>query len=127
MQNWPLAPVKYAQAATKSVANHRQNLKRRTWLAQENQLFRAGGAPQNRVAVRVAAKAVDDGFVAQLEVQIAFDARLRNSRDRLRMHPSGRKLWCQRLAASMSCQALSACWRKACQSPVSQRWRPRSA
>ena len=34
-------------------------------------------AAQNGVAVRVAAKAVDDGFVAQLEVQIAFDARLR--------------------------------------------------
>ena len=46
-----------------------KNLERRPRLAQENQLLRAGGAPQNCVAVGVVAKAVLDGLVAQLEAQ----------------------------------------------------------
>ena len=40
-------------------------------------------APQNRVAVRVAAKAVDDGFVAQLKAQVVLVAQLRKQRQRI--------------------------------------------
>jgi hypothetical protein len=39
--------------------------------------------------VRVAAKAVDDALVAQLEVQIVLVTQLRKQRDRLRMHQRG--------------------------------------
>ena len=41
------------------------------------------------MTVRVAAKAVDDGFVAQLEVQVVLYAQLRKQCHRLRMHQRG--------------------------------------
>ena len=40
-------------------------LKRRPRLFKKRQLLRAGAAPQNRVAVRVKAKAVDDGLARE--------------------------------------------------------------
>ena len=89
MKNRPLAPVEYAQEATKSVADSRWSLERRSRFAKEGQLFGGGGAPQDGVAVGVAAEAVDDGFVAQLEVQVVLYAQLRKQRYRLRMHQRG--------------------------------------
>ena len=66
-------------------------LKRQTRLAQERQLLRAGGATQNRIAVRVAAKVPDDGLVAQLKVQIVSQLRLRKQRNRLPVQPPLRR------------------------------------
>jgi hypothetical protein len=54
-------------------------------LAQESQLFGRGRAAQHRVAVRVAPKAVNDGLVAALKVQVVFHARLRKQRKGLLM------------------------------------------
>lgn len=62
---------------------------RRPWLAQKRQFFWRGGAAQHRVPVRVAPKAVDDGLVAQLEVQVVLHARLRKQRYGLHMHQRG--------------------------------------
>lgn len=45
-------------------------------LAQKRQCFWRGGAAQYRVPVRVVAKAVDDGLVSALKVQVVFHARL---------------------------------------------------
>jgi hypothetical protein len=59
-------------------------LERRPWLVQESQLSRAGATPQNRIAVRVAAEAVDDGLVGQLEVQVVLVAQLRKQRQHQR-------------------------------------------
>lgn len=84
MLNRPLDRIERAEAATKSVANIGRSLERRPRLAQESQLLRAGGASQNRIAVGVAAKAVDDGFVAQLEVQVVLYAQLRKQRHGMR-------------------------------------------
>ena len=50
---------------------------RRPRLAQKRQFFWRGGAAQHCVAVRVAPKAVNDGLVAALKVQVDLHARLR--------------------------------------------------
>ena len=59
---------------------------RRPRLVQKRQLFRRGGAAQHRVAVRVAPKAVDDGLMPALKVQVVFHARLRKQVKRLFMN-----------------------------------------
>lgn len=61
-------------------------LKRRPRLAQKRQLFGRGGAAQHRVAMRVAPKAVDDGLVPALKVQVVFHARLRKQLEGLLMN-----------------------------------------
>ena len=61
-------------------------LKRRPRPAQKRQFFGRRGAAQYRVAMRVAPKAVDDGVVPTLKVQVVFHARLCEQREGLLMN-----------------------------------------
>lgn len=70
----------------KSVATGDGWSERRTRFAQEGDFFGRGTAPQYGVAMRVAAKAGDDGLVAQLIDQVALQTRLREQGHGLRVH-----------------------------------------
>lgn len=76
VKNRRLAPKKPVQKAPKNVAGPARTLERRARPIQESQFFGAGRAAQHGVAVGVAAKAFNDGFVAQFSVQIVLQAGL---------------------------------------------------